>query len=95
MFIRSQCDDANISIYIGDIAVISSIGLIGLNALSGLIGRLEDALYCSGSMLLTGPSLSGFIEKFYALITGTRTLHSYERYEHMQNKYTSNRSWGK
>ena len=40
LFIESQCNDTNISIYIGDIAVISSIELIGPNAVIGLIGAL-------------------------------------------------------
>ena len=46
LFIGSQCDDADILIYIGNIAVISGIGLIGPNAVIGLIGALgalEDA----------------------------------------------------
>ena len=42
MFVGSQCNDANIAIYIGAIAVISDIGLIGLNAVIGLIGGLRD-----------------------------------------------------
>ena len=39
MFVGSQCNDANIAIYIGAIAVISDIGL---NAVIGLIGGLGD-----------------------------------------------------
>ena len=46
LVIGSQCNDANIPIYIGVIAVISDIGLIGPNVVIGLIGGLgaiEDA----------------------------------------------------
>ena len=72
--------------------VISGIGLIGPNAvieLIGGLGALEDAWKCSGLMQLMGPSLSGFIETFYALIAGTIALDSYRRDAHMQNEHTS------
>ena len=41
LFVGSQCNDANIAIYIGDIAVIFDLGFIGPNAVIGLIGELR------------------------------------------------------